>query len=56
MPHLPIVLSGTGDLFGGLIVACLATRSDLRAAIATAQRLTSLALTGPRRSARAKVV
>jgi len=44
VPHLPIVLSGTGDLFAGLIVACLATGSDLRAAIATAQRLTSLAL------------
>jgi len=44
-PHLPIALSGTGDLFAGLIVAGLARGLGLPAAIETAQRLTSLALT-----------
>lgn len=44
-PHLPIALPGTGDLFAGLIVAGLARGLALPAAIGTAQRLTSLALT-----------
>ncbi|SDX59114.1 pyridoxal kinase [Roseicitreum antarcticum] len=44
-PHLPIALSGTGDLFAGLIVACLARGMDLPSAIETAQRLTTRALT-----------
>ncbi|MFN4098352.1 MAG: pyridoxal kinase [Pararhodobacter sp.] len=44
-PHLPGSLSGTGDLFAGLIVAGLASGQRLPLAIETAQRLTSLALT-----------
>ncbi|TKA97322.1 pyridoxal kinase [Cereibacter changlensis] len=44
-PHLPIALPGTGDLFAGLIVTGLARGLTLPAAIGTAQRLTSLALT-----------
>ena len=44
-PHLPIALPGTGDLFAGLIVTGLARGLALPAAIGTAQRLTSLALT-----------
>lgn len=47
-PHLPIAMSGTGDLFAALIVAGLARGLALPAAIATAQRLTSLALTHAR--------
>ena len=43
-PHLPIALSGTGDLFAGLIVAGLARGLGLPQAIGTAQRLTSIAL------------
>ncbi|MFN3273166.1 MAG: pyridoxal kinase [Paracoccus sp. (in: a-proteobacteria)] len=42
--HLPVALSGTGDLFAGLIVAGLARGLDLPRAIATAQHLTSIAL------------
>lgn len=43
-PHLPVALSGTGDLFAGLIVAGLARGLALSAAIGMAQRLTSQAL------------
>lgn len=43
-PHLPIALSGTGDLFAGLIVAGLARGLGLPQAIGTAQRLTSIVL------------
>lgn len=43
-PHLPIALSGTGDLFASLIVAGLGSKISLPEAVDQAQRLTSLAL------------
>lgn len=46
--HQPVALSGTGDLFAGLIVAGLARGLGLPDAIRTAQRLTSLAMTHAR--------
>lgn len=55
-PQLPIALSGTGDLFAGLIVAGLARGLGLPAAIETAQRLTSLALTHAQALAAGEVV
>ncbi|MER5172437.1 pyridoxal kinase [Thioclava kandeliae] len=42
--HLPIALPGTGDLFAGLIVACLGRGMTLRQAVARAQDLVSVAL------------
>ncbi|RID91481.1 pyridoxal kinase [Gemmobacter lutimaris] len=43
-PHLPIALSGTGDLFAGLVVAGLGRGLALPCAVETAQALTARAL------------
>jgi pyridoxine kinase len=44
VPHLPVALSGTGDLFAGLIVAGLGRGLALAAAVEAAQRLTVVAM------------
>ncbi|WBU65381.1 pyridoxal kinase [Paracoccus aerodenitrificans] len=43
-PHLPVALPGTGDLFTGIIVACLGRGMSLTASVEAAQKLTARAL------------
>jgi len=44
VPHLPVALAGTGDLFAGLITAALGRGRDLSSAVDFAQAQTSRAL------------
>lgn len=53
--HLPVALSGTGDLFSSLIVAGLGRGRSLVAAVDEAQKLTGLAISEARRLGRQEV-